>query len=112
MSRRVKYLIIGSSALLTTWAIYDGYQLVQKLRKPLNSGVLSRKSEFIYISRDYFREPVRDLFTSSGSTFDDESLVATFIYNVTKKLSFTKVGLLLLTCNCDKNKIFFRWNML
>lgn len=110
MSRRGKYLIIGSSALLTTWAIYDGYQCIQKLRKPLNSGVLSRKSEFIYISRDYFREPVRDLFTTSGSTFDDESLIATFIYNVKKKLSFTKVGLLLFSCHCDQEIIIFRWS--
>lgn len=91
MSRRVKYIVIGGSTLLATWAIYDGYQTVQKLRKPLNSSFLSRKSEFIYISRDYFREPVKDLLTTSSSSYS-ESLIDTFLYNVKNKLSFTKVS--------------------
>lgn len=112
MSRRLKYAIIGSSALLATWAIYDGYQAVQKLRKPLNSSFLSRKSEFIYISRDYFREPVKDLLTSSRSTFDEESLIATFLYNVKNRLSFTKVVYFGLDGDRNEKTTFFSWNML
>ena len=88
MSQRVKLVIVGSATILTSWAIYESYQINQKMRKPLNTKFLDRRCQFIYIDRNYLREPVKDFMTE---IFHEETLIHSFLYNIKKKLTFTKV---------------------
>lgn len=92
MSRRSKLLVLGASAVLGL-AVYDGIKCVQLLRKPLNTNFLNRRCEYIYIPHNYLREPVKDFL---NEFFEEETMIYSALYNMKKKLTFTKVNNLLL----------------
>lgn len=77
-------VFIGSTASLV-WTSHD---ISARLRKPLSTNFLSSKSEFIFIQHNYFQEPVRDFL---NEFFEEETKIYSFLYNVKKKLTFTKV---------------------
>jgi hypothetical protein len=83
-------VLLGVSAAVGFTA-YDSYKCVKILRKPLNTGFLNKsgRCEIIYIKHDYFREPVKDFL---NEFFEEETLIYSLIYNIKRKLTFTKVG--------------------
>lgn len=88
MSRRTKLAVLGASAVFGLVA-YDSYRCVQRLRKPLNTNFLNRRCEFIYIPHNYLREPVKDFL---NEFFEEETMIYSVLYNLKKKLTFTKVN--------------------
>lgn len=88
MSKRIKFVLTSASAITLSYAIYDSYRCVQRLRKPLSTKFLSRRCEFIYIPRDFFREPVKDFL---NEFFREETRIYSFLYNLKRTLTFTKV---------------------
>lgn len=89
MSKRVKLVALGATAVLGIAAVYDGIKLVEKLRQPLNTRLLEKHCEYIYIKHNYFREPVKDFL---NEFFQEETLIYSIIYNLKRKLIFTKVS--------------------
>lgn len=89
MSKRVKLVAGCIGTVVLGLAVYDGSLCVQRLRKPLSTNFLNKRCEFIYISHDYFREPVKDLL---NKLFQEETLIYSILYNIKKRLTFTKVG--------------------
>ena len=89
MSKRMKLAVAGVSAATLGFVIYDSYRCVQRLRKPLNTNFLTRRCEYIYIPHDYFREPVKDFL---NELFQEETFIYSLLYNLKKKLTFTKVS--------------------
>lgn len=75
---------IGTSSLVV-WTSYD---INRRLRKPLSTNFLSSRAEFIYIPHNFLQEPVRDFL---NEFFEEETKIYSFLYNVKKKLTFTKV---------------------
>lgn len=103
-SQRVKLVVGCLGTVVLGFAAYDGYRLVQRLRKPLSTNFLNKRCEFIYIPHDYFREPVKDLL---NELFQEETLIYSVLYNLKKKLTFTKVSCVMTPLKCDiKNLIF------
>lgn len=94
MTRVKKYLgIVGTSAIFGL-VLNESINCVQRIRKPLNLRVLDKRSDcYIYIKRDYFREPVKDIFLE---IFQEETLLYNLLYNIKKKLTFTKVNWMLI----------------
>lgn len=80
--------LLGASTVLGL-AIYDGYHCVKRLRKPLNTKFMTRRCEYIYLPHDYFREPVKDFL---NKLFQEETMIYSALYNLKKRLTFTKVG--------------------
>lgn len=93
MSKRVKLIVLGATAVVVGVVAFESLQTIKVLRKPLDTKVLERRQKFIYIDRNYFREPVKDFMTEM---FQEETLLHTLLYNVKRKLSFTKVNCCLL----------------
>lgn len=89
MSKRAKLIFVSATTVLGGLAFYDSYKCYKRLRKPLNSNCLFPKREFIYITHDYFREPIKDFL---NKFFEEETLIYSMLYNLKKKLTFTKVG--------------------
>jgi hypothetical protein len=77
-------VFIGSSASIA-WTCHD---INRRLRKPLSTNFLSSRAEFIYIPHNFFNEPVRDFL---NEFFEEETKIYSFLYNVKKMLTFTKV---------------------
>lgn len=110
MSKRIKLAATGVTVIAFGCVVYDGYRCVQRLRKPLNTNFLNRRSEYIFINHDYFREPVKDFL---NELFQEETLIYSILYNLKKKLTFTKVrssicNNLLRHFHCAP---FFSWSM-
>lgn len=80
--------ILGASTVLGL-AIYDSYRCLGRLRKPLNTKFMTRRCEYIYVPHDFFREPVKDFL---NELFQEETMIYSVLYNLKKRLTFTKVG--------------------
>ena len=93
---RLKTLIkwSGLSVALgtTSMVVWTSYDINQRLRKPLSTNFLNSRAEFIFIPHNYFQEPVADFL---NELFEEETKIYSFLYNIKKKLTFTKV------INCD-----------
>lgn len=89
MSRRVKIAVGCLGTVVLGLAVHDGYKCAQRLRKPLSTNFLNKRCEFIYIPHDYFREPVKDFL---NKLFQEETLIYSVLYNLKKRLTFTKVS--------------------
>lgn len=63
--------------------------------------MLAKRSEFIYIKHDFFRDPVKDVFNEFFQ--DDEPKINGFLYNMRKKLKLTKLEYALKTLRLAKN---------
>lgn len=89
VKRLYKTFGLTAAIALSSWTCYESYMAVKTLRRPLNLNVLShRKCEFIYIQHDYFRQPVQDFL---NELFKEETKIYAFLYNLRRKLTFTKV---------------------
>lgn len=89
MSKRVKLVALGAAAVVGIAAVYDCIKLEEKLRKPLSINFMSRKCEYIYLKHNYLREPVKDFL---NEFFPEETMIHSVLYNIKRKLTFTKVS--------------------
>jgi hypothetical protein len=90
----------GVSVLIasTSTMVWTSYDLNRRLRKELTNDFKNR-AEFIYIPRDFTREPVRDIL---NEFFEEETKIYSFLYNIKRSLTFTKVRYFFF-----KDEIFF-----
>ncbi|CRL02310.1 CLUMA_CG015381, isoform A [Clunio marinus] len=91
--------ILGASTLIGL-AFYDSYRCVQRLRRPLNTNFLTKRCEYIYIKHNYLREPVKDIL---NELFQEETMIYSVLYNIKKKLTFTKIEYALKTLRVAKH---------
>lgn len=89
MSKRLKFAVKGLGCAVLGCVIYDVNRCIKRLRKPLSTNFMNRRCEFIYIKHDYFREPVKDFL---NKLFQEETRIYSVLYNLKKKLTFTKVN--------------------
>lgn len=87
LKRAIQITGIASVALLT----YEIYSSIESIKGLVNTRVLEKRPSccYIYIKHDYFREPVKDFLTELG--FREETLLYSFLHNIKRKLTFTKV---------------------
>lgn len=72
----------------TTGIVWTSYDINRRLRKPLKN-CLGNRAEYIFLKHNYFQEPVRDFL---NEFFEEETKIYSFLYNVKKMLTFTKVN--------------------
>lgn len=94
MKPRVKNILkwcgaIGSTSLIA-WTIYESIETYRVLRKPLSTNCCNKKVEWVYVKHNYLREPFRDFL---NEFFREETKIYSFLYNLKKKLTFTKVSM-------------------
>lgn len=86
LKRALQVTGIASVALLT----YEVISSIEAIKGLVNVRVLDRRpSCYIYIKHDPFREPVKDFLAEIG--FREETLIYSFLHNIKRKLTFTKV---------------------
>lgn len=88
--RILKLCSVLSGGILISYTFYETSEVYKFLRKPLNTNCLfSNRSEWIYIKHNYLRDPVRDFL---NEFFEEETKIYSFLYNLRKRMTFTKVS--------------------
>lgn len=100
----LKLCSVLSGGILISYTVYESNEVYKFLRKPLNTNCLfSNRSEWIYIKHNYLRDPVRDLL---NEFFEEETKIYSFLYNLRKRMTFTKVSPKIQKIRCDLEVIF------